>query len=78
MHFSSVAMRRCECLQPGELVVLEWEATEQDGFFYRAVRTWPVGQQPAAHDIEEVGGSTAFASKLTIGDNPGPDGQSSN
>jgi CspA family cold shock protein len=37
-HFSAVEMEGFRSLRVGEKVSLQWEAGEQDGFQYRAVR----------------------------------------
>lgn len=37
-HFSAIEMEGFRSLTAGEKVTLEWEAGEQDGFQYRAVR----------------------------------------
>ncbi|MEV1080500.1 cold shock domain-containing protein [Streptomyces sp. NPDC050211] len=37
-HFSTVEMPGFRSLAPGQKVTLEWEAVEQDGYQYRAVR----------------------------------------
>lgn len=62
--FGAVAVEGFRTLQPGEAVELEWERAPQDGFAFRATRTWPVGQVPVPpHDVS---GSGAYASRLTI------------
>ncbi len=38
-HYSAVAVAGFAHLEAGQEVLLEWEAAEQDGFAYRAVRT---------------------------------------
>ena len=45
-HFSSVLVRGYRRLHTGQRVHLEWEPVRQDGYSYRAVRTWPVGSEP--------------------------------
>lgn len=42
-HFSALQLQGYKSLQPGSAVVLEWESAQQDGFAYRALRTWPAG-----------------------------------
>jgi CspA family cold shock protein len=69
-HFSSVATTGYKALAPGQLVYLEWEAADQDGFSYRAVRCWPVGEQPAPEPSAEAASSPAYGSSLMITDYP--------
>lgn len=40
-HFSQVRTAGFRTLSPGQLVDLEWEAADQDGFDYRAVTIVP-------------------------------------
>lgn len=50
----------CECyreLEAGQPVHVEWERGEQDGYAFRAVRTWPVGREP----IDRAGAGRAAA-----------------
>jgi hypothetical protein len=51
-------------LEVGQLVELEWQEPGQDGCRYRAVRVWPVGQEP--HDIPVGHVAAAYSSTLTI------------
>ena len=50
-HFSSVAIDGYRELVRGQVVNLEWEAVDQDGFPYRARCVWPTGAAP----IDAVG-----------------------
>lgn len=61
-HFSSVAVPGYKSLDPGRSVALEWEVVKQDGFSYRAVRTWPAGGQPVPDHDDEAGSSKAYRS----------------
>lgn len=64
-HFSAVAVPGYKLLSAGQVVELEWETAQQDGYGYRAVRAWPRGQDP--HAGQAVGGPTgAYRSSLTI------------
>lgn len=45
-HFSSVQAAGYRGLAAGQDVHVEWERGDQDGYAFRAVRTWPVGQDP--------------------------------
>lgn len=74
-HFSSVARAGYRALASGQSVALEWEAVaDQDGFSYRAVRVWPVDEDPVAGRVDEAGSSQAYSSTLIITDDPAPDG----
>lgn len=63
VHFSAVAVAGYRSLSPGQAVVLEWEAADQDGFAHRAVRTWPAGSDPV--DVAPSAGE-GYASGLTF------------
>ncbi|MGH3629266.1 MAG: cold-shock protein [Sciscionella sp.] len=65
-HFSVICTAGFRSLAVGQEVELEWEAPGQDGYPFRAVRTWPTGQEPIEppHNPEEPG--SAFHSTLTI------------
>lgn len=65
-HFSNVAVSGYTGLDPGQSVALEWEMAEQDGFSYRAVRTWPADEQPVSDHVDEAGSSDAYRSTLRI------------
>lgn len=70
-HFSAVAVSGYKTLAPGQAVVLEWETGQQDGYSFRAVRTWPVGQAPVIDHADSGTTSSACSSTLTITfDNP--------
>ncbi len=64
-HFSAVAVAGVALLKAGHEVVLEWESAEQDGYAYRAVRTWPADQQPVDR-LVETDGTGVYCSTLTI------------
>lgn len=55
---------------PGQRVELAWEPAQQDGYGYRAVRTWPAGSDPVHRAASAVPGD-AHASRLTLT----PDGE---
>ncbi|HEX8627198.1 MAG TPA: cold shock domain-containing protein [Catenuloplanes sp.] len=63
-HFGAVAIEGYRTLRPGQAVHLEWEAADQDRYAYRAVRTWPQGQQP--YDVPPSAGGGAYHSTLEI------------
>ena len=64
-HFSAVAVAGFARLEVGQVVLLEWEAAGQDGYAYRAVRTWPADRQPV-DPVVETGNTGAYSSTLTI------------
>jgi CspA family cold shock protein len=64
-HFSAVAVADFARLGAGQEVLLEGEEAAQDGFAYRAVRTWPADRQPV-DPVVEPGGTGAYSSAVTI------------
>lgn len=70
-HFSAVAIAGFKRLEAGQEVLLEWAPASQDGFAYRAVRTWPADRQPV-DPVVDSGGSRAYRSTLTITFNRDP------
>lgn len=64
-HFSVVAVEGYRALAAGQRVVLEW-AAHQDGFSYRAVRTWPADRPPSIDKADPGMPSPAYSSTLTI------------
>lgn len=65
-HFSEVAIAGYKSLKPGQPVLLEWETARQDGYLYRAVRTWPADRQPVDPVVDEAGTTGAYTSTVTI------------
>ena len=65
-HFSAVKAAGYKTLAPGQQVGLEWEPAAQDGYAYRAVRTWPVDQLPVDEDLAWQDSGRAHSSRLTI------------
>lgn len=65
-HFSVVAIDGYKTLEPGQAVVLEWEPGQQDGFSYRALRTWPADRAPAVTQVTPPATPQAYSSTLTI------------
>ncbi|WP_432498775.1 S1 domain-containing protein [Kineococcus auxinigenes] len=63
-HFSHVAITGYRQLHAGQAVALEWEAGDQDGFAYRAVRLWPTDSDPVEPLAEHDSG--AYRSTLTL------------
>ena len=64
-HFSHIAIADgYRATHAGQQVMLEWQAADQDGLDYRAVRLWPVGQAPVAAEVAED--STAYTSALSV------------
>lgn len=64
-HFSAVAVPGCRSLTTGQIVELEWEAAQQDGYGYRALRAWPLGQHPPTEPADG-GPAGAYHSSLRI------------
>lgn len=64
-HFSAVVMEGYRSLEPGQVVEIEIEAVEQDGFAVRAAEVRPVGVTPPPPDLGPEG-SAAYRSSLTI------------
>lgn len=66
-HFSAIAVAEdYRTLLVGELVELEWEQAEQDGYDYRARRVWPAGQRPVERPPSNQEPSEAYDSTVTI------------
>lgn len=64
-HFSTVRMSGYKSLTVGQPVELLWEAPGQDGYPFRTVGTWPLGQQPIEPPAFSAS-DDAYASRLTI------------
>jgi CspA family cold shock protein len=64
--WAMVAVAGFQALAPGQAVELEYEAGEQDGYAYRAVRVWPRGQEPQPFPSPSTEPSSAYRSTLTI------------
>lgn len=64
-HFSVVAVEGYKALTPGQAVALDWEPAEQDGYAYRAVRTWPADRPPVPDQVHPSSPS-AYGSTLSI------------
>lgn len=64
-HYSQLAVPGHRRLATGQLVDLEWEAAEQDGYSFRAVRAWPHGAEPV-QAARAKRPSNAYGSRLTI------------
>lgn len=69
-HYNDVAVAGYKSLDPGQSVHLEWEAVEQDGFAYRAVRTCPRAIPPSSilgmRDPRRMRIAIRYRSRLTI------------
>ncbi|SDG11172.1 cold shock protein (beta-ribbon, CspA family) [Pseudonocardia oroxyli] len=67
-YYSNIAIPdQYRNLDAGQLVELEWESAQQDGFDFRAVRVWPRGEEPYDRPPTPVSeGDTAYRSTLTI------------
>lgn len=64
-HFSSVLVLGYKSLTAGQLVNLDWERADQDGYRFRALRVWPTGTDPI-ETPPVTGSSSAYSSTLTI------------
>ncbi len=64
-HCSSVLVAGHRSLTPGEEVHVTWEPADQDGFSFRAVEAWPVGELPVRLPPSEDP-SPAYGSELVI------------
>lgn len=65
-HFGAVAVVGYKSLEPGQTVNLEWEVSDQDGFSYRAVWTWPSGDTPVPDPVDDGPPSQAYRGSLSI------------
>ncbi len=69
-HFGNVMIPGYKELTAGQLVNLDWEPADQDGYRFRALRVWPTGTDPI-ETPQVTGSSSAYSSTLTITfDNP--------
>ena len=64
-HFSNVMVLGYKSLTGGQLVNLDWEPADQDGYRFRALRVWPTGTDPM-ETPPVTGHSSAYSSTLTI------------
>jgi CspA family cold shock protein len=64
-HFSHAAVSGYAGFEAGQAVWLEWEATAQDGYAYRALRFWPAGSEPVDRP-RATEPSAAYHSTLTL------------
>lgn len=65
-HFGSVHVAGYRSPTAGQVVLVEWEVAEQDGYAYRAVRAWPDDEQPVAPGSSTGDSGSAYGSTLTI------------
>ncbi|WP_182358422.1 cold-shock protein [Tomitella gaofuii] len=66
-HYSDLQMLGFRSLEAGRAVEMEFEAADQDGYSFRAVRVWAEGEEPA--DLSggrTIGRPGAYSSSLTI------------
>ena len=76
-HYSAVAVAGFRSLSPGQAVRLEFEELDflQDGYPYRAVRVWPVGQEPheePPNRTRDLGYTSALLPRMDGLRQPGP------
>src|SRR3954468_16290482 len=67
-HFSAVLVAGYQSLEPGQDVELAFERPGQEGFSFRAVEVWPVGETPVRSPPEAAG--PAYGSILSISVEP--------
>ena len=73
VHFSSVATGPgYKSLAAGTVVLVEYEAAEQDGHAYRAVRAWPAGTDPVESPTSPSRGAHTSTLTLTFDDDDEP------
>jgi CspA family cold shock protein len=63
-HFSHITVGGYRELSPGQVVALEWEMADQDGYSYRALRVLPAGSDPVEQAVERD--STSYNSTLAF------------
>jgi cold shock protein len=66
VHFSAIEMGGYRQLTPGQPVLFHAEATDQDGFRFRAITVWPEGGEPTDPSTAH-GSSTGHRSSLVLG-----------
>jgi CspA family cold shock protein len=64
-HFSHLLTAGYKSLDVGDRVELVWEVAEQDGYSFRAVAVWPLGETPV-RTVAEPGPSDAYRSSLRV------------
>ena len=70
-HFSHIAADGYRELSAGQAVMLEWEACEQDGYAFRALRVWAAGSVPVVPVVAVTERSrAAFDSTVTLDFDP--------
>lgn len=65
-HYSQVLVAGLQLLVAGQDVELEWKAPGQDGYLFRAMRTWPTGHEPVIAPVDCSGATSAYASTCQL------------
>lgn len=65
-HFSSIHTMGYRTLHAGQVVLVDWESAQQEGYAFRTIRTWPVDQQPVDPKTTIIDSPGAYSSCLTI------------
>lgn len=65
VHFSTIVMDGYRQLTPGQRVSFRAEATNQDGFNFRATTVWPDGVEPTDPPADQ-GTSIGYRSSLIL------------
>lgn len=66
VHYGKVAVKGFRGLDPGQRVEFEWELAGQDGFDYRAIRVWPLGEEPYDRYQSSPRGPSPYETNFTI------------
>ena len=65
-HFSSIHTMGYRTLHAGQVVLVDWESAQQEGYAFRTIRTWSADQQPVDPKTTIIDSSGAYSSCLTI------------
>ena len=71
-HYSAVATAGYRTLAAGQVVELDWEAAEQDGYAFRAVRVLPAGGSAAPADSGAAAPADSGAADIEVTGPYGP------
>jgi CspA family cold shock protein len=73
VHFSVIAAGGYWSLTAGHPVVFRFEAADQDGFGFRAVKVWTGGPEQPDDDAGRQDPGGGYTSTLTLTFDPAPD-----
>jgi CspA family cold shock protein len=65
-HVSRVLVAGYRALLPGQVVHLDWESAQQDGYQYRTTRTWPVDMDLVVATVKHGGPTGPYRSRHTV------------